>query len=183
MIYGFAKQSRGHLKIYSEVGHGTTVRLYLPRLSGAGAAATAPAPVPVPHSRGGETILVVEDEADVRRLTVEMLKELGYATLEAGNPEAALALLDAHPEIALLLTDVVMPGMNGRRLADEVQKRRPGLPVLFTTGYTRNAIVHHGVLDPGVHVLIKPHTLEMLAIKVAELLAAAPQTAGERPVE
>jgi signal transduction histidine kinase len=184
-VHGFIKQSGGHLAIYSEPGQGTTVKLYLPRHFGDAEAAQARrAPgSQLPMAQHGETILVVEDEADVRRLTVEMLKELGYATLEAGNPEAALALLDAHPEIALLLTDVVMPGMNGRRLADEVQKRRPGLPVLFTTGYTRNAIVHHGVLDPGVHVLIKPHTLEMLAIKVAELLAAAPQTAGERPVE
>jgi CheY-like chemotaxis protein len=107
-------------------------------------------------------------------MTVEVLHELGYATLEAGTGTEALALLDSSPEIALLLTDVVMSGMNGRQLADEAQLRRPGLAVLFTTGYTRNAIVHHGILDPGVHVIIKPHTFEALAQKISELLRARP---------
>jgi CheY-like chemotaxis protein len=113
---------------------------------------------------------VVEDEHEVRKLTVEILKELGYVTLEADGAAAALALLDAHPEIDLLFTDVVMPHMNGRQLAEEARARRPGLAVLFTTGYTRNAIVHHGILDPGVQVITKPHTLETLAQKVSELL-------------
>jgi signal transduction histidine kinase/CheY-like chemotaxis protein len=173
-VHGFIKQSGGHIAIYSEPSQGTTVKIYLPRRTDNADLAenTRKPPSQVPMSQRGETILVVEDEADVRRLTVEMLKELGYATLEAENADQALARIDAHPEIALLLTDVVMPGRNGRQLADEALKRRPGLPVLFTTGYTRNAIVHHGILDPDVHVLIKPHTLEMLAMKVNDLLQA-----------
>jgi signal transduction histidine kinase/CheY-like chemotaxis protein len=173
-VHGFIKQSGGHIAIYSEPGHGTTVKIYLPRRLDATETAglKRPATSEVLMSRRGETILVVEDEADVRRVTVEMLKELGYATLEAENAEQALARIDVHPEIALLLTDVVMPGQNGRQLADEALRRRPGLPVLFTTGYTRNAIVHHGILDPDVHVLIKPHTLEMLAMKLSDLLYA-----------
>jgi CheY-like chemotaxis protein len=107
----------------------------------------------------------------VRKLTVEMLRDLGYATVEAEGGADALAKLEAHPEVALMLTDVVMPGMNGRQLADEAQRRRPALVVLFTTGYTRDAIVHHGVFDPDVQVVVKPHTLEMLALKVSEVLA------------
>ena len=120
-----------------------------------------------------ETILVVEDDAEVRKLVIEMLAELGYATIEAENGIQALGKIDAHNQIALMITDVVMPGMNGRVLAGEVHLRRPALPVLFTTGYTRNAIVHHGVLDPDVHVIIKPYTIETLAAKVQELLQAA----------
>jgi len=174
-VYGFIKQSGGHVKIYSEPGVGTTVKLYLPRLHGEGETAGAPAraEASLAGARNGETVLVVEDEPEVRRLTAEMLRELGYRTLEAEGGAAALRLLDAHPEVALLLTDVVMPEMNGRQLADAVLKHRPGLPVLFTTGYTRNAIVHRGVLDPGVHLLTKPHTLEGLAQKLEELLRPA----------
>jgi signal transduction histidine kinase/CheY-like chemotaxis protein len=171
-VHGFIKQSGGHVAIYSEPGQGTTVKLYLPRRFGEQQTATTVtrAESELPLARSGETVLVVEDEADVRRLTVEMLQELGYATLTAENAERALEQIDAHPEIALLMTDVVMPGANGRALATEATRRRPNLPVLFTTGYTRNAIVHHGILDPDVHVLIKPHTLEVLAVKVAELI-------------
>ncbi|HEY5964887.1 MAG TPA: ATP-binding protein [Xanthobacteraceae bacterium] len=177
-VHGFIKQSGGHIAIYSEPGHGTTVKLYLPRHFGPdeGAARRTIRGSDVPLSEHHETVLLVEDDADVRRLTIDMLQELGYATLEADNAERALAQLDAHPDIVLMVTDVVMPGMNGRLLANEVRKRRPGLPVLFTTGYTRNAIVHHGVLDPDVHVIIKPYTLETLALNVRERLqsAAAP---------
>ncbi len=171
-VHGFIKQSGGHVAIYSEPGHGTTVKLYLPRHFGQDDAATRRSirGSDVPLSENHETVLVVEDDADVRRLTVDMLQELGYATLEADNADRALAQLDAHPDVALMVTDVVMPGMNGRLLANEVRKRRPGLPVLFTTGYTRNAIVHHGVLDPDVHVIIKPYTLETLALNVRALL-------------
>jgi signal transduction histidine kinase/ActR/RegA family two-component response regulator len=174
-VHGFIKQSGGHLAIYSEPDQGTTVKLYLPRHFGE-------ADVPqrrtvrgaeVAVSGNNETILVVEDDAEVRTLVIEMLAELGYATIESENGVQALGQIDAHPEIALMITDVVMPGMNGRVLAGEVATRRPGLPVLFTTGYTRNAIVHHGVLDPDVHVIIKPYTIETLAAKVQELLQAA----------
>ena len=174
-VHGFVKQSNGHLKIYSEPGHGTTIKLYLPRHFGSGEteAETRSRPTAAPTARHGETVLVVEDEQAVRTLTIEMLRELGYVPLEAATAQAALTLLDTHPEIALLLTDVIMPGMNGRQLADEAQKARPGLAVLFTTGYTRNAIVHHGVLDPGVQVLIKPYSLDTLASKLSEVLPSA----------
>ncbi|MBX9846944.1 MAG: response regulator, partial [Xanthobacteraceae bacterium] len=180
-VHGYIKQSGGHLAIYSEPGHGTTVKLYLPRHFGQeeGAARRAIRGSDVPLSEGHETILLVEDDADVRKLTVDMLQELGYATLDAENADQALAHLDANPDIAMMITDVVMPGMNGRLLANEVRIRRPGLPVLFTTGYTRNAIVHHGVLDPDVHVIIKPYTLETLAMNVRSLLRPGNSSNGK----
>jgi CheY-like chemotaxis protein len=170
-VYGFIKQSGGHVKIYSEVGAGTTVKLYLPRhFSGGSAVETQPAALLIPRGRG-ETILVVEDDADVRSFTVEMLRELGYQVVEAGDGAAGLRLLDAHHEVTLLFTDVGLPaGMNGRELADEARRRRNGLKVLFTSGYARNAIVHHGRLDPGVELLAKPFTYAALAARVRRLL-------------
>ncbi|SEK62663.1 PAS fold-containing protein [Roseateles sp. YR242] len=170
-VYGFVKQSGGHVKIYSEPGQGTTVKIYLPRLLNAPEdEVVASATVPMPLSDGQETVLVVEDEESVRLSSIEALTELGYRVLAAEGGEAALKLIDAHPEIALLFADVVMPGMNGRKLADEVRKRRPDLRVLFTTGYTRNAVVHNGVLDPGVELLGKPFTLDELAARVRAVL-------------
>lgn len=171
-VHGFIKQSGGHFAIYSEPGQGTTVKLYLPRHFGPSEAVAERkmGGNDVPSLGNREIILVVEDDAEVRRLIIEMLQELGYTTLESENADGALAQIDGHADIALMITDVVMPGMNGRALANEALVRRPNLPVLFTTGYTRNAIVHHGVLDPGVHVLIKPYTIETLAAKVRELL-------------
>jgi PAS domain S-box-containing protein len=170
-VYGFVKQSGGHVKIYSEVGEGTTVKVYLPRHLDAGneEAPTAQA-TSIPQGDAKEVVLVVEDEPAVRQLSVDMLTELGYRVLEADGAAVALQLLDAVPEIALLFTDVVMPDVNGRKLADEALKRRPGLKVLFTTGYTRNAVVHNGVLDPGVQLIGKPFTLEELASRVREVL-------------
>jgi CheY-like chemotaxis protein len=126
----------------------------------------SPAPI-VPG--GGQLVLVVEDDADVRRLTVEMLEELNYRTLSASGGAEALTLLGERADIALLLTDVVMPDINGRRLADEAMQRRPGIRVLFTTGYTRNAIVHNGVLDQGVHLIVKPFTIESLAARLTDI--------------
>jgi CheY-like chemotaxis protein len=114
--------------------------------------------------------LVVEDDDDVRRLTVDILIEAGYSILSANGSVQALRLLDAHPNIVLLMTDVVMPGMNGRKLAEEALRRRPNLKVLFTTGYTRNAIVHNGTSDDGVELIVKPFTLEALAAKIAWVL-------------
>jgi signal transduction histidine kinase/ActR/RegA family two-component response regulator len=176
-VHGFIKQSGGSIAIYSEVGQGTTVKLYLPRFNAVGTAPAVRADASaVPRSANGETILVVEDEPEVRKLAIDMLRELGYATLEADSAADALELLDQHPEIDLLFTDVVMPDQNGRELAEEARKRRPDLAVLFTTGYTRNAIVHHGVLDPGVQVITKPHSLETLAQRVGELLQAKAKT-------
>ena len=175
-VHGFIKQSGGHIKIYSEEAHGTAVKLYLPRLvseastardsRGSGAQA-------VSLIHGSETILVVEDEATVRQGAVTMLEELGYTVLEAEGGAQALEVLDAHTETALLITDVVMPGMNGRQLAEEAVRRRPALRVLFTTGYTRNAIVHHGILDPDVQLITKPYTLEALSLKISEVLSSA----------
>ena len=170
-VYGFVKQSGGHVKIYSERGQGTTIKIYLPRLlddldkgSGAGAHAS------LPKGDSGEVVLVVEDEPAVRRFTVEALGELGYRVLEADGAAAALRLLDSNPEIVLLFTDVVMPDVNGAKLADECRRRRPDLKVLFTTGYTRNAVVHNGVLDPGVEMIGKPFTLDALAAKLRLVL-------------
>jgi PAS domain S-box-containing protein len=169
-VYGFAKQSGGHARIYSEAGHGTTVKLYLQR-------ASMPAERPQPKSSEAaplgtarQTILVVEDEMRVRQLTAAGLRELGYTVIEADGAESALKVIDSHPEIALLFTDVVMPEMDGRKLATEVLKRRPNLKVLFTTGFTKNAIIHGGVLDPDTNFIAKPFTLEDLARKVREVL-------------
>ncbi|WP_210530135.1 hybrid sensor histidine kinase/response regulator [Rubellimicrobium arenae] len=170
-VYGFVRQSGGHVKIYSEVGQGTCVKIYLPRMTSAEAPDNAAeAPVELPRGEAEETVLVVEDEPMVRQFTVDALAELGYRVLEADGAAVALRLLDAHPEVTLLFTDIVMPDTNGRKLADEALRRRPGLKVLFTTGYTRNAVVHNGVLDPGVHLLGKPFTLEELAAKMREVL-------------
>jgi len=170
-VYGFVKQSGGHVKIYSEPGHGTTVKVYLPRLM----AAEDDAPEEdqaheAPLGERQEVVLVVEDEPAVRQFSLDALGELGYRVLEADGAKAALRLLEAHSEIALLFTDIVMPDVNGRKLADEARRRRPGLKVLFTTGYTRNAVVHNGVLDPGVELIGKPFTIEELAAKVREVL-------------
>jgi CheY-like chemotaxis protein len=170
-VYGFVKQSGGHVKIYSEVGRGTTIKIYLPRLTEASHEdADAALELPPPPGDAREVVLVVEDEASVRQFTVEALVELGYRVLEADSAAAALRVIDAHPEIDLLFTDVVMPDVNGARLADEARRRRPELRVLFTTGYTRNAVVHNGVLDPGVDMIGKPFTLDALATKVRLVL-------------
>jgi PAS domain S-box-containing protein len=171
MVYGFVKQSGGHIKIYSEPAQGTTVKIYLRRFYGAQEAASDGANVAPQPEGHGEVVLVVEDEDNVRALTVDSVKELGYTVLEAGSAAAALRVLDANPDTALLFTDIVMPDMNGRRLADEAVKRRPGLRVIYTTGFTRNAVVHNGVLDPGVNFLPKPFTLQQLGEKLREVLA------------
>ena len=173
-VYGFVKQSGGHVKIYSEQGQGTTVKIYLPRLIGMERGATAEtARSELPNGDAQEVILVVEDEPAVRQFSIEALTELGYGVLEADGASKALQLLDLHPEISMLFTDIVMPDVNGARLADEVRRRRPGLRVLFTTGYTRNAIVHNGVLDAGVELIGKPFTIEELASKIREVLDKA----------
>jgi len=172
-VYGFVKQSGGHAKIYSEVGEGTTVKLYLPRLHAEGAAETEEAPATMAGSAGTETILVVEDDADVRSYTSETLRELGYSVVEATNGATALRALDDNPDIDLVFTDIGLPGgMNGRKLADAVREKRQGLKVLFTTGYARNAIVHDGRLDPGVDLITKPFTQAALAARLRDILDA-----------
>jgi signal transduction histidine kinase len=171
-VYGFVKQSGGHIKIYSEPNHGTSVKMYLPRLLEAAAQPETTAPIEeVPGGLRGELILVAEDEADVRAATAAMVQELGYAVLEAADGPAALRLLAENPAVRLLFTDVGLPGgLNGRQLATEAVALRPGLLVLYTTGYARNAIVHHGMLDAGVELLVKPFTYAALAAKLRSLL-------------
>ncbi|WP_119303130.1 PAS domain-containing protein [Dongia deserti] len=170
MIYGFAKQSAGHAKIYSEVGHGTTVRLYLPRLSNASATADS-APAATPHKGGGEVILVVEDNPDVRRLVLHQLRGLGYQVIEAANGPQALRILEDGASVDLLFTDVVMPGgMTGRQLAEAAKSRHPNLKTLFTSGYTEDSILRLGKLDPGVRVLSKPYRKHELAACIRETL-------------
>jgi len=171
-VYGFVRQSNGHVRIYSELGEGTTIKIYLPRLIGSDEEpAERPAQTPAMMKGSGETILVVEDEPSLRVYTVEALRDLGYRVLEAADGRSALAIVEQHPDIALLFTDVVLTGgMNGRTLAEEVTRRRPRMPVLYTTGYTASAIVHQGRLDPGMHLLGKPFTYAELAAKVRRML-------------
>jgi signal transduction histidine kinase/ActR/RegA family two-component response regulator len=179
-VYGFVKQSGGHVKIYSEPGEGTTVKLYLPRVQMADDRAEKPAAEPrVTGGDRSETILVVEDEEGVRRLAVETLRDLGYRVLEAEDGRAALRVLKRDPGVRLLFTDVGLPGgLNGRQLVDIARQDRPELKVLFTTGYARNAIVHHGRLDPHVELIAKPFQAASLAQKVRELLDASQQAQG-----
>jgi len=173
-VYGFVKQSAGHVKLCSTPGEGTTVRLYLPRLVAEPAAAYVPAVRDAIVPGGGrELILVVEDEPVVRQFSVEALTALGYDVLAAEGAATALSLLDTHPAIALLFTDVVMPEINGRQLADEALRRRPDLKVLFTTGYSRNALERDGVIAPGVQLIGKPFTVDSLATRVRAVLAGA----------
>jgi signal transduction histidine kinase len=172
-VYGFVKQSGGHVKIYSEAGEGTTIKIYLPRYFGAAEPLRAASDnSTLPTNDGSVAVLVVEDEEDVRRYSCDALRDLGYRVLEADSGEAALKIIEAEHDIAVLFTDVVMPGMNGRKLSEAALERRPALKILFTTGYTRNAIVHNGMLDPGVNLLSKPFSLGDLARKVAELVRA-----------
>jgi signal transduction histidine kinase len=169
-VYGFIKQSHGHIKAYSEIGEGTTVKIYLPRFVGSGVELMPAVSAPVKTAEPGEEILVVEDDPLMRRLTLEALRELGYSVIESDNAIDALAILHKRLEVKMLLTDVVMPDLNGKKLADEATRIRPDLKILFTTGYTQNAVVHGGVLDAGVQFLSKPFTLERLATKVRAVL-------------
>jgi len=169
MVYGFIKQSAGHIKVYSEEGQGTTIRMYLP--PGTGAAAPPESEPEVEHEGGRETILVVEDDRLVREYVLTQLHSLGYITLAAANAAEALAMAGDNEKFDLLFTDVIMPGaMNGRQLADAVVKARPGVKVLFTSGYTENAIIHHGRLDQGVLLLAKPYRKSDLARMIRKAL-------------
>jgi signal transduction histidine kinase len=172
MVFGFVKQSRGHVKIYSEPGEGTSVKLYLPRAIGDLTAVPAGAAAPSQLARGDATVLVVEDEPSVREITVAILRDAGYRVLEAIDGNAALRIFDAHAsEIDLLLTDVVLPGkLRGRDVAEHIAARRPQVKILFMSGYTENSIVHHGRLDEGVNLIGKPFKREQLAAKVADVL-------------
>jgi CheY-like chemotaxis protein len=177
MVYGFVKQSGGHVKIYSEPGHGTSVKIYLPRLASAVDEEDVAPESAVPEGSRDETILVVEDDDDVRTYSVEILRELGYRVIEAHDGPSALRLLERQAHVDLLFTDVILPGgATGADVARGARALRPKLKVLFTTGYARDAIVHHGRLDPGVELITKPFTYADLAVKVRDVL----DSLGER---
>lgn len=180
-VYGYIKQSGGHIKIYSEIDRGTTVKIYLPRrVAMTDARSGAAGAQPIPHGSVNDTILVVEDDEQVRTMTAESLHELGYTVLQAASGIEALLLLEENPAVDLIFTDIVMPQMSGRQLADVVQEKWPTIRILYTTGYTRNAIVHNGVLDHGVSLLAKPFSLEQLAHKIRELLNVPARVGDER---
>jgi signal transduction histidine kinase/CheY-like chemotaxis protein len=171
MIYGFARQSGGQVRIYSEVGQGTTVCIYLPRFHGdADVEPESPSPIAA-ESATGQTVLVVEDEATIRHVIDEVLDELGYEVIGAADGASGIKVLQSGAKIELLITDVGLPnGMNGKQVADEARRLRPGLKVLFITGFAENAAVGNGHLEPGMELLTKPFTLEALTTKVAEML-------------
>ena len=176
-VYGFVKQSGGHVAIESTTGAGTSIRLYLPRNIGAEiAAADTDIGAATPVARAQEIVLVVEDEPDVRRLSVDALRELGYTVMHASDPREALSLLELQPRIDLLLTDIVMPAMNGRHLAEAARSLRPDLKVVYTTGYAGEASVHDGRAQPDVVVLPKPFTLSALATRVRDALDGSAAT-------
>ena len=176
-VYGFAKQSSGHVRIYSEVGQGTNVKLYFPRHHGADETAEVSELGDAQGGRG-ETILVVEDDDGVRQYAAEILRDLNYQVIEAKDASAALRLVDADKPFDLLLTDVVLPGKSGRELAEEVERKRPGVKIIYMTGYSRNAIIHHGRLDRGIELISKPLTEAVLARKIRQVLDGAPKGAA-----
>jgi CheY-like chemotaxis protein len=182
MVYGFVKQSQGHVNIYSEEGYGTTVKLYLPKCLDI--SVPADAPMAIENSKGGdEIILIVEDDPLVRDYVNTQVRSLGYAALSAANAEQALDIIRGAAPIDLLFTDVIMPGsMNGRQLVEEALKLRSDLKVLYTSGYTDNAIVHHGRLDSGVLLLEKPYRKADLARMIRAALSATSSTRSSRDI-
>jgi signal transduction histidine kinase/CheY-like chemotaxis protein len=181
MVFGFVKQSGGHVKIYSEPGQGTTVKLYLPRAASLAKITSQRMSSPAELPRGSATVLVVEDEAAVREIACAILRDLGYRVLEASDGDEGLRVFGAYAaDIDLLLTDVILPGeIRGRELSDRIRAIRPEVKVVFMSGYTENSIVHHGRLDEGVHLIGKPFKREQLAVKVADVLGFAPGIADE----
>ncbi|MEO8249678.1 MAG: ATP-binding protein [Burkholderiales bacterium] len=172
MVYGFVKQAGGHIRIHSQPGKGTSVSLFLPRDMSDGASAEPAAELPqTPYVRTGKTVLVVEDEESVRSVIIAVLQDLGYRYIEAGDAKAALAVIDTPTPIDLLVSDVGLPGMNGRQLAEIATARRPGLKVLFVTGYAEQAAVRHGFLTAGMQMITKPFVIDELANRVRSILA------------
>jgi signal transduction histidine kinase len=170
-VYGFVKQSGGHVKIYSEVGEGTTIKIYLPRLANEAVPVEEQVDGAIPEGEEEETILVLEDDDDVRTYSVETLRELGYRVIEAHDGPSALRLIERQTRVDLLFSDVVLPGgMTGAQVAEQARALRPALKVLFTTGYARNAIIHHGRLDKGVRLITKPFSAADLAVKIRDVL-------------
>ena len=177
MVYGFAKQTGGEVRIYSEVGHGTTVTIYVPRHVGAPGGDEADGRADLSPAEASETVLVVDDEPSIRMVVGDSLKELGYTVLEATDGTSGLAVLQSKARVDLLVTDVGLPGgMNGRQMADAARQQRPNLKVLFITGYATNAAIGNGQLEPGMHVLTKPFAVEKLALRVQSIISE-----GERP--
>jgi len=172
MIYGFARQSHGHVTLHSEVGKGTTVSLFLPRFVGELQAPEHLNPALAPYANAGETVLIVEDDPAVRVLVSAVLKELGYAFVEAGDADTALPIIESDQRIDLLISDVGLPGMNGRQMAEIGRQIRPQLKVLFITGYAEHAAVRGGFLDPGMQLITKPFTFDLLTAKVREMIQA-----------
>ncbi len=170
MIYGFARQSHGHVSLHSEVGKGTTVSLFLPRFVGEVTANKTADPALLPFANAGETVLIVEDDPAVRVLVSAVLKELGYAFVEAGDADTAVPIIESEQRIDLLISDVGLPGMNGRQLAEIGRQIRPELKVLFITGYAEHAAVRGGFLDPGMQLITKPFTFDLLTAKVREMI-------------
>ena len=170
MIYGFARQSHGHVTIHSEVGKGTTVSLFLPRCLGEITKVEATNPALLPFANAGETVLIVEDDPAVRVLVSAVLKELGYGFVEAGDADTAVPIIESDQRIDLLISDVGLPGMNGRQLAEIGRQIRPELKVLFITGYAEHAAVRGGFLDPGMQLITKPFTFDLLTAKVREMI-------------
>jgi CheY-like chemotaxis protein len=173
MIYGFTQQSGGQVRIHSAIGQGTTMRLFLPRHS-PGESVSPPNPLPgEARALDGETVLVVDDEPTVRMLVVEVLQELGYAAIEAPVGAAGLKILESTARVDLLITDVGLPGgMNGRQMADAARQHRPELKVLFITGYAETAVIGNGSLDPGMEVMTKPFSLDILATRIKAMIAS-----------
>jgi PAS domain S-box-containing protein len=171
MIYGFTRQSEGHAKIYSEVGRGTTVKLFLPRHEGLAEPAESSERLETARvAEAGETVLVVEDEAVVRNLILEVLEELGYDALEASDGPSGLNILQSKRRIDLLITDIGLPGLNGRQVAEAARQTRPDLKVLFMTGYAENAALASGFLEPGMAMITKPFAMDVLAGRIREII-------------
>jgi CheY-like chemotaxis protein len=171
MIYGFARQSNGHVTIDSRIGQGTSVKLYLPRHQGGVAAADASTVRTAEHAATGETVLVVEDEPVVRGVILEMLGEQGYRTLEAVDGPSGLRILRNSERIDLLVTDVGLPGMNGRQLADQARETRPDLKILFITGYAESVVIADGFLQPGMEMITKPFDLDHLSRRIRSMVS------------
>lgn len=169
-VFGFVKQSKGHVKICSEPDRGTRIKIFMPRLHGEGAALPTAGGQCLAASSNSEMILLVEDDGDVLDFTARMLRDLGYRVIPARSGEEALRAMDAHPEVRLLFTDVVLPDIQGRELADQALRRRSDLRIPFTTGYTHDAVAQGGVLDPRTNLLLKPASFEQLATKVRAAL-------------
>jgi CheY-like chemotaxis protein len=168
MIYGFAKQAGGHVRLYSELGKGTTIKLYIPRFDGElGVDNAISDEVPLGL---GETVMVVEDDASVRLIVIDVLAELGYEAIEAVDGDDAVPILQSDRRIDLLISDVGLPGLNGRQLAEVARQTRPDLKILFMTGYARNASVRGGFLDEGMEMIMKPFAIDALATRIRDLL-------------